>query len=76
MNDETGSVVVGVDVSKRQLDISAANRQWSVSNSISGIDEFVLQLKQMVVRMVVLESTGGLERPLMTALYSAGIPYS
>lgn len=76
MNDETGSVVVGVDVSKRQLDISAANRQWSVSNSISGIDEFVLQLKQMVVRMVVLESTGGLERPLMTALYSAGIPFS
>lgn len=76
MNNTTESTVVGVDVSKKQLDINAADQQWSVPNDILGIDELVQRLMQMNVRMVVLESTGGLERPLMTELYAAGIPFS
>ncbi len=76
MNNTSESCVVGVDVSKKQLDISVSDQQWSVPNDILGIDELVQQLKQMDVRMVVLESTGGLERPLMTELYAAGIPFS
>ena len=67
---------VGVDVSKDTLDVHLLPQAMSlqVSNTQSGIQKLVDTLAPLAVSLVVLESTGGLERSLMAALHQATIP--
>ncbi len=76
----SANVYVGVDVSKARLDVALrpAGDPFGVANDQAGIDSLVARLEQEEARpvttLVVVEATGGLERPLAAALAAAAIP--
>jgi transposase len=76
MNREPESVVVGIDVSKLRLDVSAGGKSWFVSNDAEGIKALISQLRELDTRLVVIESTGGLERAVLTEMSFAGLPFA
>jgi transposase len=67
---------IGIDVAKAQLDIAVrpdgSDRQYP--NTPDGIAQLVTWLGTLSPTLVVLEATGGLERPATAALLAAGIP--
>jgi transposase len=67
---------VGVDVSKDLLDIARSDAPcpWRQPNTDEGIAALVQTLQDLQPACIVLESTGGLERPLADALLDAGLP--
>ena len=67
---------VGVDVSKDRLDVAAHPEpsSWSVPNDEAGIEDLVNRLRDLRPVCIVLEATGGLEMPGLTALAVAGLP--
>lgn len=76
MSNHSQEIWVGIDVSKTQLDIAVgpAGETWSAGNDEVGLQKTVERLRQFHPRLVVLESTGGLEKALIRALHRAGIP--
>jgi transposase len=66
---------VGIDVAQARLDIAVrpSSDQWTESNDPAGIARLVVRLAELAPRGVVLEATGGLEKPLANALAAAGI---
>ncbi|HLF89857.1 MAG TPA: IS110 family transposase [Anaerolineales bacterium] len=73
---ENQKMVVGIDVSKARLDIAAAGETWSVANDFDGIGKLRARLQALQPSLVVVESTGGLERPVLAELSSVGIPFA
>ena len=74
-SNDVKSNVVGVDVSKAHLDVSAAaGPARRFANSESGIADLLTWLLSQEVDQVVYEPTGGYERPLAAALRGAGLP--
>lgn len=75
MNEEDSGVVVGVDVSKAQLDCATwpVSTVWAHAHTPAGIGELVKRLQERPVRLVVLEATGGLEIEVAAELTRAGI---
>lgn len=70
---------VGIDVSKRTLDISIGHtgeEQWTVRNEDAGIQRIVERMQALRPTLIVVESTGGLEMALVVELYAAGLPIS
>lgn len=70
---------VGVDVSKEKLDLARADdleRVVNFPNSTAGIACIVELLAAQKPVVIVVESTGGLERPLLEALLEANLPVS
>jgi len=68
---------VGVDVSKDKLDVARSDRDGveSFPNDPDGVAALVRSLAAgPAPAVVVVESTGGLERPLLEALLDAGLP--
>ncbi len=67
---------VGVDVSKARLDIAArpSGETWRVVNDEEGIEALLDRLREMRPALVVLEASGGYERPVVAALAAAGLP--
>lgn len=67
---------VGIDVSKDQLDLALhpTGQAWSCANGPTGCAALVAQLQTAAPQLIVLEATGGLERPLSAALAAAGLP--
>jgi transposase len=61
---------VGIDVSKAHLDIARSDkpRPWRVANDKAGINDLVKTLRELAPACIVIESTGGIERPLIDAL--------
>jgi len=74
MNEEGQQIVVGIDVSKTRLDIRAMDEDWSVGNDWEGVVKLVAQLQGLQASLVVVESTGGLERLVLTELAAHGVP--
>jgi len=76
MKKETESYV-GIDVSKRQLDtaVDQEGAFWQSANDDKGIAVTVARLKECQPTLIVVESTGGLEIRLLTALYEAKLPF-
>lgn len=72
MNQEHFGNVVGIDVSKIRLDVSAAGEEWAVRNDLDGIEALIQKLKPLAPELVVVEATGGLERAVVTLLSEAG----
>lgn len=72
---KTPLIFVGIDVCKAQLDVAIrpTAQSWSVTNDRVGIKALIKHFKKLRPALVVLESTGGLERQVMTALISAEI---
>jgi transposase len=72
------SVFVGVDVSKDTLDVACAASEETTTlrfpNSPNGIADFVEACRAWSIEMIVLEATGGYERPAVAELAAAGLP--
>lgn len=67
---------VGIDVSKTNLDVAIgkAGETWQAANISSGIQATVKRLQTYTPQLIVVESTGGLEKPLVKALQSVDLP--
>ena len=67
---------VGIDVSKSRLDIALGENGevWHVRNDGEGFEILVKKLEEIEPKMIVIESTGGYERPVMYAMGNAGLP--
>jgi len=67
---------VGIDVAKRRLDVALrpGGEQWVATNDADGLATLVARLHDLEPALVVLEASGGYERPLVTALAGAGLP--
>jgi len=76
MSTGKSEVFVGIDVSKTQLDVATRpeGTKFSVANSEEGIADLVKILKTSPPTLIVLEATGGLEMPALSALAAAGLP--
>jgi len=75
MAEEKKEVFVGIDVSKMQLDVAIGKDGafWNVTNESEGIQELVERLKAVSPTLVVVESTGGLETPVVAEMAAAGL---
>jgi transposase len=69
-------IYAGVDISKARLDVALrpTGDLFEFANDQAGIDSLVGRLETARPALVVLEATGGLERPLAAAVAAAGIP--
>lgn len=73
-------LAAGIDVAKDQLDLAfwpsdaVPQGKRSVPNTDAGRRELVTLLRRLAVTRIVLEASGGYERPLMLALSQAGLP--
>jgi len=78
MNQEDQSQYVGIDVAKARLDVAVGQdgEYWQAGNDERGIRRSVERLLALQPCLVVLESTGGLEMPLMVELDAAHIPFA
>jgi transposase len=67
---------VGIDVCKAVLDIHLLPQAltWQQPNSEAGVQALIAQLQPFSVALVVVESTGGLERSLVGGLQAVSIP--
>ncbi|MDP9372727.1 MAG: IS110 family transposase [Chloroflexota bacterium] len=67
---------VGIDVAKDRLEVAIrpSGEQWSATNDADGLTALVTRLHDLQPTLVVLEASGGYERPLMAALAAAGLP--
>lgn len=67
---------VGIDVSKRQLDVAVlpTGDAWQAPNTEQGISDLVGRIQALGSTLVVVEATGGLEWPLVGALGTAHVP--
>src|SRR4029434_6429013 len=72
---ERSLIFVGIDVCKAQLDVAIrpTGQTLSVTNDKAGIKILVKRLEKLQATLVVLESTGGLERQVILALIGADI---
>ena len=77
------ALFVGIDVAKAKLDLArsdAADRVQTFANDLAGITQVVETFTGSTAGgggkplTIVVEATGGLERPLMDALLEAGLP--
>ena len=73
---QTPSVVVGIDVSKAHLDVAVrpSGEPVRVPYDATGITTVIARLSPMRPTRIVVEATGGLERPLVRALVDAALP--
>ena len=67
---------IGIDISKHQLDVVVhpVGPAFTVANTENGIAMLVEQVRALQPRAVVLEATGDLELPVVSALAAAGLP--
>ena len=68
--------VVGIDVSKKCLDVAVlqTGAEFQVGNDEAGWAELIKRLKGHKVKAIGLEPSGGYERQLAKALRKAGLP--
>jgi transposase len=68
---------VGIDVSRDKLDLARSDTPGKVrtfDNDAAGIRTLLESLRQPAPAVIVIESTGGLERPLLETLLDASLP--
>lgn len=71
------SVIIGIDVSKAQLDLAARGAVLLTAqqpNTPDGHAELVAQLQPLTPVLIVLEASGGYEAAAACALQAAGLP--
>lgn len=72
----SSALYVGIDVSKDKLDLARCDCDavLTFGNDAAGVAAVVRLLADAAPASVVIEATGGLERPLLEALLDAGLP--
>lgn len=78
MDETKDNEFIGIDVSKARLDVAIGEDgdEWQVKNDVSGIELLVNRLQQIHPQLIVIESTGGLERPVLTAMNRVDLPFA
>lgn len=73
---ESSQRFVGIDVAKDHVDLAVrpTQEQWQAPTTAEGIAGVVSRLRAIQPTLIVLEATGGLERPLVLALAAAELP--
>lgn len=71
----TDCIFAGIDVAKSKLDLARTGIQQvaTFTNDLAGITQLVKVLRQTPPKLIVVEATGGLERPLLHALLEDGL---
>jgi len=74
MNQE--DTFIGIDIAKTRLDVAIrpTGQQWQVAYTEKGIQGLVDQFADLHPTLVLLEASGGLELPMVTALAAANLP--
>src|SRR5947209_14966510 len=74
--DRMDALVVGIDVSKAQLDVHVrpSAESFVVARNGAGLDELVARLKAIAPALIAVEATGGFECVVTAALAGAGLP--
>lgn len=69
-------VFIGIDVAQDRLDVHTLpqDTQFSCSNDPKGIQSLIERLKKEAPLVIVMESTGGLEKDTVVALTIASLP--
>ena len=72
----SGPIFIGIDVAKAKLDLARSDdpRILTVENNLDGIRQILETLGDLKPAVIVVEATGGLERPLLDALLDADLP--
>ena len=67
---------IGIDVSKQLLEVAVHKSAYHsrFSNDLNKFPELIAELIALRPARIVLEATGGLERPLLQSLHAAGLP--
>jgi transposase len=67
---------VGIDVAKDKVDIAVrpTQEEWQAPLTPRGIAQVVSRMREIGPQLVVLEATGGMERPWLLALAGVGLP--
>lgn len=75
--EKSSLLFIGIDVAKDQLDIAFSNgtKPQRVRNDSRHLKRLMEDLLSLSPAFVLLEATGGLERPLVYALEAADLPY-
>jgi transposase len=70
------AVVVGIDVSKAELDVHVlpGGEAFAVGRDAAGIDHLIGRLRPLAPLIVAVEATGGLESVVAASLGAAGLP--
>lgn len=73
---ESSEMFVGIDISKSELEIGVVpgSRTWKTTNDETGAVALVKRLAGLSPTLVIMEATGGLERPVHRVLEEAGFP--
>lgn len=67
--------VIGIDISKRSLDVDWLNKSIFFDNSKEGINKLVVKLKKLKnLSLVICEASGGYEQKLVYACHKANLP--
>jgi len=76
MSKKKSTSFIGIDVSKRLLEVAAhqSDYQFRCANKASAFGELIVELIAWRPARIVLEATGGLEIPVVAALHAAGLP--
>jgi len=76
MTTRSEEIMVGIDVSKAQLDVAVWGQEevWQYGNDETGIMALVKQLTEMSPTLVVLEASGGWEISVVAELTFAKLP--
>ena len=76
MNGAAAAVWVGIDIAKREVEISVrpTGESWACANTAEAMGALVGRLQQVGPTLIVLEATGGLEGLVVAALTAAGLP--
>jgi transposase len=76
VTSENQSIIVGIDVSKENLDVAVDDdeKPQRVAYTPEGLKPLVERLKAIQPALIVIESTGGLEIRLMAELGAVGLP--
>jgi transposase len=74
--DERTQTIVGIDVSKDQLDVHLlpSGEHFTVPRDDAGLRTLIKRLAKQALQVVAMEATGGLEGPVAAALHAAGLP--
>jgi transposase len=67
---------IGIDVSKRLLEVAVheSEFQYRCPNQASAFGALLAELIALRPARIVVEATGGLEKPVVAALHAAGLP--
>lgn len=72
----TAAVFVGIDVAQAHLDVAVrpSGQIWHTGTTAEELSALTTQCTALGPALVVLEATGGLERPVVAALAAADLP--